>query len=34
MFCHFGPNTFTGKEWGDGTETEDMFNPSDLDCRQ
>ena len=34
MFCHFGPNTFTGKEWGDGTEAEDLFNPSDLDCRQ
>ena len=34
MFCHFGPNTFTGNEWGDGTEAEDLFNPSDLDCRQ
>ena len=34
MFCHFGPNTFTGAEWGDGTEAEDLFNPSDLDCRQ
>ena len=34
MFCHFGPNTFSGKEWGDGTEAEDLFNPSDLDCRQ
>ena len=34
MFCHFGPNTFTGKEWGDGTETEDIFYPTDLDCRQ
>lgn len=34
MFCHFGPNTFSGKEWGDGTEPEDMFNPSQLDCNQ
>lgn len=34
MFVHFGPNTFTAAEWGDGTESEDIFNPSDLDCRQ
>ena len=34
MFCHFGPNTFSGKEWGEGTEPEDIFNPSALDCRQ
>ena len=34
MFCHFGPNTFSGKEWGEGTEPEDIFNPSSLDCRQ
>ena len=34
MFCHFGPNTFTGLEWGEGTEPEDMFNPSALDCSQ
>ena len=34
FFVHFGPNTFSGKEWGDGTEPEDMFNPTDMDCRQ
>ncbi len=34
MFVHFGPNTFSGKEWGDGTEPEDMFHPTALDCRQ
>ena len=34
MFCHFGPNTFTGAEWGSGAEPEDIFNPSDLDCGQ
>lgn len=34
MFCHFGPNTFSGKEWGDGTEAEDIFNPTALDCNQ
>jgi alpha-L-fucosidase len=34
MFLHFGPNTFTDKEWGEGTEPEELFNPSELDCRQ
>ena len=34
MFVHFGPNTFSGMEWGEGTEAEDIFNPTDLDCRQ
>lgn len=34
LFTHFGPNTFTNKEWGHGDEPEDIFNPSHLDCNQ
>jgi alpha-L-fucosidase len=34
LFVHFGPNTFTNKEWGEGTEPADAFNPTSLDCRQ
>ena len=33
-FFHFGVNTFTGLEWGDGTEAEKLFDPTELDIRQ
>ena len=34
IFFHFGMNTFTGREWGDGTESPQQFNPSQLSCEQ
>ena len=33
-FIHFSMNTYTDEEWGFGNEPLELFNPSDLDCRQ
>ena len=34
IFFHFGINTYTNREWGDGTDDPKLFNPANLDCRQ
>jgi alpha-L-fucosidase len=33
-FVHFNMNTFTNMEWGFGDESPELFNPTELDCRQ
>jgi len=34
LFCHFGMNTFCDQEWGEGTDSPELFNPEQLDARQ
>lgn len=33
-FVHYGPNTYSNREWGDGKESPESFCPDKLDCDQ
>lgn len=33
-FIHFGMNTYTNSEWGNGTEDPNNFNPTNLNCEE
>ena len=33
-FIHYGPNTYSGREWGTGSEDAALFDPGDLDTGQ
>jgi alpha-L-fucosidase len=33
-FVHFSLNTYTDQSWGNGDEDVNLFNPTELDCRQ
>jgi alpha-L-fucosidase len=33
-FIHFTTNTFTGREWGEGSEPESLFNPTSVNAEQ
>ena len=33
-FIHFGMNTFTNSEWGNGNDSPELFNPAKLNANQ